>query len=224
MATWRLSKGRGEKKEGIYTNSMMQKDRVGLCRQFIAEVATASADCPAGCTHKDDAKECRKFMWTVSHKDGFDITLWQDSQLIIAYGIFSSGTRAGLLARGAHGDKESFRVWVPESIQHYNIEGRSATDGGDQLRRKLATAERRIDAQGIKVLALSLTLPLPMQLSCGAWFRLTPHPHRSSRTISPRCACTLQYFWLPPLACLAHEQSSQTHYHACMPASSQPKC
>lgn len=64
--------------------------------------------------------------------------------------ISFSGARAGLLARGAKKRKESHNVWVPESIWHYNVEGRSATDGSDQLRKKLCMAERRIQRAGHK--------------------------------------------------------------------------
>lgn len=55
-----------------------------------------------------------------------------------------------MLARGAHGDKESFNVWAPEGTWHYNIEGRSATDSNDQARKKLNLAERRILRAGPK--------------------------------------------------------------------------
>lgn len=43
-------------------------------------------------------------------------------------------------------------MWAPESIFHYNVEGRSATDTSDQGRRKLAMAERRIErvAEGMR--------------------------------------------------------------------------
>jgi len=44
-------------------------------------------------------------------------------------------------------------VWVPESIHHFNVEGRSATDGADQNRKKMAMAERRITRQGHKGIA-----------------------------------------------------------------------
>ena len=41
-------------------------------------------------------------------------------------------------------------VWAFESIQHYNIEGRSPTDGNDQLRKKLQLSERRTQRAGRK--------------------------------------------------------------------------
>mmetsp|Transcript_1131 Transcript_1131/g.1783 ORF Transcript_1131/g.1783 Transcript_1131/m.1783 type:complete len:174 (-) Transcript_1131:86-607(-) len=127
-----------------------QANRVGLPRELISQVAADLADCPAKCNHKPEANGCRRHMWTVVHKEGFELVMWQDTKLILTYGNFFSGTRAGLLSRGAHGDTESFSVWVPEPTWHYNIEGRSATDGGDQARKKLSIAERRIERAGVK--------------------------------------------------------------------------
>ncbi|KAL1528350.1 hypothetical protein AB1Y20_009704 [Prymnesium parvum] len=140
--------------DGIYSNAIIQANRLGLPRQFIEQVRADLDSCSTRCTHKPDERDCRKFMWTVVHKDEFETTLWQDSQLIISYGNFFSGIRAGLmLHRGAAGDKESYAVWVPESIFHYNIEGRSATDSADQVRKKLSVAERRTERAGPKGIA-----------------------------------------------------------------------
>lgn len=80
----------------------------------------------------------------------WELSLWQDFQLIVSVSNFFSGTRCGELTRGSHGAKESYAVWVPESIWHYNVQGRSATDGADQLRKKLNLAERRIVRAGHK--------------------------------------------------------------------------
>ena len=41
-------------------------------------------------------------------------------------------------------------MWVPEGIFHYNIEGRSATDGDDQQAKKLDVSERRTQRVGVK--------------------------------------------------------------------------
>ena len=53
-----------------------------------------------------------------------EIAMWQDSQLIVSYNNAFSSERCGLLSRGAHGDKDSFSVYAPEAIWHYNVEGR----------------------------------------------------------------------------------------------------
>ena len=140
------------KAKGVYTNAMMVDNRVGLPRQFLADTRKL-LECPAGCNHQEDNDECTRYTWTVLNKDGFELCMWQDSKLIISYGNFFSASRCGELSRGSHGSKNSYHVWVPESIWHYNIEGRSATDGGDQMRRKMAMAERRITRAGHKGIA-----------------------------------------------------------------------
>lgn len=138
--------------DGIYSNAIMQGNRVGLPRNWLAEISNDLA-CDKKCTHKPDSHGCRKFMWTVVHKHPFELNVWQDTKTIISYGNFFSATRAGLLSRGSSGSKSSYSVWTPESIFHYNIEGRSATDSADQARRKLAMSERRIERAGQKGMA-----------------------------------------------------------------------
>lgn len=134
---------------GVYSNAMIVANRVGLPRCYIAEVVK-DFKCPSKCSHLPDARGCCRFMWTVLHKGEFELSLWQDSKLILSYGNFFSGVRAGELSRGTKHSKHSFAVWAPESIWHYNVEGRSATDTADQTRRKLAMAERRIERAGQK--------------------------------------------------------------------------
>lgn len=102
--------------DGVYTNAVMQANRIGLPRSFIAEVQKELQNFPRGCSHKPDDRNCRKFMWTVVHKQPFELCLWQDSKLILSNGNFFSGTRAGLLARGTYGDQKSYSVWAPEGI------------------------------------------------------------------------------------------------------------
>lgn len=138
---------------GVYSNAMIMANRVGLPREFIGQIAKDLADCPQGCTHKDGIAGCRKFNWTVVNKPPFELSLWQDSQLVLCYGNFFSCSRAGLLSRGAHGSKESYSVWAPENLWHYSIEGRSATDSADQARKKLCLGERRITRAGHKGIA-----------------------------------------------------------------------
>ena len=146
--------------DGIYTHSMMDSDRVGLPRRWIGFAATELGDCPAKCDHKEGAVGCRKYMFTCVHKGEVELTLWQDNKTIISYGNFHSSARAGELARGAHGDPESFAVWVPEGIFHYNVEGRSPTDGSDQQAKKLDISERRTQRVGIKGISFVLNRAL----------------------------------------------------------------
>jgi len=125
----------------------------------VPQVKEDLKECSPKCTHKPQEQGCRKFMWTASvHKDEWETTLWQDSQLIISFGNFFSSTRAGLLARGASGEEESFHTWCPEPIWHYNIEGRSATDSADQARKKLTLAERRNVRAGPKGISFVLDI------------------------------------------------------------------
>ena len=51
------------------------------------------------------------------------------------------------------GSRQPVSTSAIEGIFHYNIEGRSATDSGDQARRKMAMAERRIERAGHKGIA-----------------------------------------------------------------------
>lgn len=189
--------------KGIFTNAMMVDNRVGLPRQFIAQ-CRQDLECDKGCNHKADNEDCRKFMWTVVNKDGFELCLWQNSKLIISYGNFFSSSRCGELSRGSHGSKESYYVWVPESIWHYNIEGRSATDGGDQLRRKLATAERRITRAGHK--GIAFVFDIAFSNGAVTWRFLQPRTTTRKKldllyTKVPGPACP---FGLPPLLMSAH--------------------
>ncbi|KAL1529695.1 hypothetical protein AB1Y20_000634 [Prymnesium parvum] len=56
-------------------------------------------------------------------------------------------------ASDAAGGKHLAEAWAPEGIFHYNIQGRSATDVSNQLRRKMAMAERRCVRAGHKGIA-----------------------------------------------------------------------
>lgn len=166
-------------KAGVYTNALVVFNRKGLPRNYLADLRNDLSTCnpeagpDAKCTHGPDAIDCRMYMYTMLHKQSYrrdaagaegaewELTCWQDSELIVSLGNFFSGTRCGLLARGAYKQVTSFSVWVPESIWHYNVQGRSATDGADQLRKKLSIAERRtlrIGHKGINfVFDLALT-------------------------------------------------------------------
>ena len=150
---------------------MIPLNSVGLCRKFVAEVKSDLSDCPRACTHKEES-DCRKFMWTIVNKDGFELALWQDSKLIGSYCNFFSGIRAGELARGAHAQKKSYEVWVPESPHHFNIEGRSATDASDQDRKKLTMAERRITRAGHK--GIAFVFDVAFSNGHAMWLELAP--------------------------------------------------
>ena len=56
-----------------------------------------------------------------------------------------------------HGYEEALEIFG-EGIWHYNIEGRSATDGADQQRKKLNLAERRIVRAGPKGILCALDI------------------------------------------------------------------
>lgn len=90
----------------------------------------------------------------------WELSLWQDSALIIGLGNCFSGSRCGELARGTHGSKESSMVWAPEAIWQYNVQGRSATDGADQLRKKMSLGSRRIVRAGHKGITFVLDVAL----------------------------------------------------------------
>lgn len=153
-------------KRGIFSSAMIAANRVGLPRKYLEHLASELGSCPDKCTHDDEAQDCRRFTFTALHKKAstsstesaqteaacadWELCCWQDSQLLISFGNFFSTTRCGLLSRGSHGSKYSYSVWAPEAIWHYNIQGRSATDGADQLRKKMCLAERRIVRAGVK--------------------------------------------------------------------------
>ena len=174
--------------KGVHTNAMMADNRVGLPREYIAQ-ARKDLACEGGCNHSPENDACRKHMWTVLNKDGFELCLWQDSKTIVSYGNFFSASRCGELARGSHGAKDSYHVWVPESIWHYNIEGRSATDAGDQLRRKLAMAERRITRAGHK--GISFVFDIAFSNGAVTWRFLQP-------STTPRRVLDQEYTKVPP--------------------------
>ena len=162
---------------GIYSNAMMQANRIGLPREFVqqlskdlgacsteAHVATDEMPRTRKCSHGPTAEGCRKFCFTALHKAPkqtdltlpsaalaeWELALWEDNMLMVSYSNFFSSTRCGVLSRGAHKARNSYSVWAPESVWHYNVQGRSATDGADQLRKKLCIAERSIQRIGNK--------------------------------------------------------------------------
>lgn len=160
------------KAKGVYSESMVCKDRVGLPRKLIEKLCKELNKCSADdddepsakkqkCSHGPDDESCMKYAWTVVHKGDYELRIWQDNQPIISYGNFFSATRCGEVNRGAHGAKESYAIWAPESIWHYNLEGRSGTDGHDQQRKKLATASgRRVVRAGVKGILFALDIAL----------------------------------------------------------------
>lgn len=156
---------------GIYSNSMMVTNRVGLPRKYLKELATDLANFGQvkarsgkwiNCDLRLDAPNCRKFSFTALHKAApdpsqkgaagavWELSMWQDSQLIVSMSNFFSTSRCGVISRGSSKSANSYSVWVPEAIWHYNLLGRSATDGCDQLRKKMCLAERKIQRVGVK--------------------------------------------------------------------------
>ena len=162
--------------KGVFSEAMVQKDRVGLPRKLIERICKELGKCTAGededggaggggkrqkCSHGPDVASCMKYCWTVVHKGEYELRIWQDAQPILSYGNFFSTSRCGEVNRGAHGAKESYAVWAPESIWHYNLQGRSGTDGHDQQRKKLAMASgRRVVRAGVKGILFALDLAL----------------------------------------------------------------
>lgn len=68
--------------DGVYSNSMIQGNRIGLPREFISQAAADLGTCEdkTKCTHMPDAVGCRRFMWTALHKPPFELCLWQRGQ------------------------------------------------------------------------------------------------------------------------------------------------
>ena len=173
---------------GIKTNSMVVLNRIGLPRRWLAMMkkelgkcegatdnieeeeednAAAAAAAPpprkkqkGGCSHGPDNTDCNKFRFVVVHKGEWELEVWQDSKMIVCLTNFFSAGRAGMLARGSHRSKISYKVWAPEGIWYYNIEGRSPTDGNDQQRKKLNLASRRVMRYGMKEMLFGLDLAL----------------------------------------------------------------
>lgn len=195
---------------GIYSNAVMQINRVGLPRVYLAELSKDLAKCPSlqtarvvkgkrtfECDHGPETEGCRKFNFTFLHKqssspckDGaegaeWELSLWQDSALIIGFGNFFSGSRCGELARGSHGSRDSNMVWVPEAIWHYNVQGRSATDGADQLRKKLSLGTRRIVRAGHK--GITFVLDVAFTNAAIMWQFVQPKKHHNFTKVSSHC-------------------------------------
>ena len=102
------------------------------------------------CSHSPDEPDCNKFCFSAMHKGDWDLSVWQDSKIIVCLTNFFSSSRAGFLSRGSKGSKDSYVVWAPEGIWYYNVEGRSPTDGHDQDRTKLSISDRRTVRYGMK--------------------------------------------------------------------------
>lgn len=156
---------------GIFSNSMVVLDRAGIPRKYLKELSVDLSQCPkvkqsggnkmVDCPHGHDEEGCRRYCFTALHKPSnvqsegaagaaWEIAAWQDDQLIVSFGNFFSTSRCGVISRGSHKSRHSYAVWAPEPIWHYNLLGRSATDGCDQLRKKMSIAERRIVRAGVK--------------------------------------------------------------------------
>jgi hypothetical protein len=133
---------------GFHVTGMMQANRIGLPRRYIARLKQQLA-CPRGCRHRSDSVGCKRWSWTCLHKGHWELQIWSDgSDLVIGLSTCASGTRVVQLARTV--DSEIRLPMCPEAIGLYNWFGRGPTDGGDQQRKRLSLAVRRRLRQGPK--------------------------------------------------------------------------
>lgn len=167
--------------------------------------------------------------------------MWKDSTLIISFGNFFSGSRCGELARGTHGSKDSSMVWAPEAMWHYNVQGRSsATNGADQMRKKLTLGSRRVVRAGhrgitfVPDLALTnaaimwqfvrpgkkqrfMTVSAPLQLT-----------HVASNTCSTLCYRSSSLSWAEDTVTSRSRFASDAHHrcasHKCRAQTQQACC
>ena len=128
-----------------------------------------------------EASDARAALW--------ELALWQDSMLIVAYSNFFSTARCGLLRRGGARQKNSYAVWAPEAIWHYNVQRRSATDGADQLRKNSASLNAVSSESETKAYPSCSTLRSQMPPSCG--LSCSPPTHRGGRWTQSSTRCAL---------------------------------
>ena len=83
------------------------------------------------------------------HKGDWELQVWCDGKrLVIALTDCCSGCRGVHVGRSV--EKKSVKAVAVEGVGRYAIYGRSCTDGGDQLRKKIQLAARRVLRQGPK--------------------------------------------------------------------------
>lgn len=167
---------------GVYSNAVMPLNRIGIPRNYLTSLSKKLSSCPpvknaAGkcvvCTHGPKIKTCRKFNFTALHKQSsynnkegsagatWELACWQDGQLIVSLSNFFSTSRCDMLTRGSASAPESYAVWGSRvHMALHNLQGRNATDGCDQLRKKMALSERRIVRAGLKGITFVFDLAL----------------------------------------------------------------
>ena len=133
---------------GYHATAVMQADRVGLPRRYLAQLKQ-QLRCPARCTHQPDAQGCNRWRWVVLHKGEWELTAWPDNnRLVIAVSDCTSATRLVELHRTV--GKCIMQTHAPEAIGLYTCGGRHPTDVGDQQRKRLNLGARRLCRQGPK--------------------------------------------------------------------------
>lgn len=155
---------------GYHATAMMGRGRVGLPRRYIASLINRMA-CPRKCVHacNDESPQCSRWRWVVLHKGPWELTIWFDrAKPTITLSDCTSATRMVWLARTV--GKRIQWVLCPEAPGLYNLFGRSATDTGDQHRKRLSLAVRRQQRQGPKGALFDAELALVD--CCVIWRRL----------------------------------------------------
>ena len=133
---------------GFYSTSIMMENRIGLPRRYFA-LLKKRMQCPRKCQHNHDSPGCMLWSWTVVHKGTWELQIWNAGKvLIVALTDCTSAVRTVQVVRTL--GRRCFSVAVPEAIGRYSLYGRSATDGGDQARKRLGLAARRQLRQGPK--------------------------------------------------------------------------
>lgn len=133
---------------GFHVTSMMQADRVGLPRRYLAALKRQMV-CPKKCTHEASMGHCKRWAWTVLHKGHWELEIWSDgASLVLGLSSCTSATRCVELARTVR--RETRLPLCPMGIGLYNLFGRGPTDGGDSQRKRLSLACRRRQRQGPK--------------------------------------------------------------------------
>ena len=121
------------------------------------------------------------------HKGDWQLELWNDGQVILGLSNAHSADRAGELYRGI--GKDRYEVWCPEGIFSYNVFGRSATDGHDQERKKMALADgRRVLRDTLKAGLFDIDVLLT-NFSI-AWRVLEPDLKKAEKRTKVRCLDT----------------------------------
>ena len=133
---------------GFYISAVMQANRIGLPRRFIASLKK-SMTCPKACKHSLGSNACKRWCWTVLHKGQWELELWCDgTELVILLSNCTSATRMMTLSRSV--GRQTRQPLCPGGVAQYNIFGRGPTDTGDQHRRRLSLSNRRRLRQGTK--------------------------------------------------------------------------